>query len=615
MKGMILLLSLTFCSTVIASTYYVAPWGDDDGLGTFKHPWATWQKAIRTARAGDTVFFRGGIYYTTSTQSCVPPAYGHSGTRDKPICYFNYPSETPILDGINCTTPKSGLTFQGEEGTKVSNIHLRGLHVRNFNQINSSGNPIGIGFAWANNIIIEQCVAYNIGMKAFQLFRCDTVWVLNCDAYNVCDSNSTGYAGGGGDGFLAWDHQGSPSIGDASDSIDYIVYKGCRAWNCSDDGYDIETEGYIGVNSCWAFDCGDLSGDGVGFKFGFKYYGTVDTSRKFTNCLSAFNAGNTGNGFDENTGMGWACLTMSMFNCTSYNNGGVGFRTFNNCTFGPKANVYKNNISYKDKRSMPSPTGLMTDSYNSWNTPPGVTISDADFISVDSAGISGPRKADGSLPDINFLKPASTSDLIDAGIAAGLPYYGSAPDLGWSETNYLKEVLVTGITVTGANNATSINRDNRTLQLNKTILPANATNQTVTWSLTNGTGQASINAEGMVTAIASGIVTAKASANDGSGVSGYCMVAISNLGFPSYLNNFDDCEFSTFLLPGKIVIISDCQHGEILCSLYNIYGVLMHHQEALNIPIEMDISAYPSGAYIIVLYVNQKLIPLKVVIP
>jgi len=40
------------------------------------------------------------------------------------------------------------------------------------------------------------------------------------------------------------------------------------------------------------------------------------------------------------------------------------------------------------------------------------------------------RKSDGSLPDIDFFKLVSGSDLRNAGIDLGLPYNGSAPDLG-----------------------------------------------------------------------------------------------------------------------------------------------------------------------------------------
>jgi len=41
-----------------------------------------------------------------------------------------------------------------------------------------------------------------------------------------------------------------------------------------------------------------------------------------------------------------------------------------------------------------------------------------------------PRKADGSLPDVNFFHLNSSSKLIDKGVNVGLPFNGTAPDLG-----------------------------------------------------------------------------------------------------------------------------------------------------------------------------------------
>ena len=40
------------------------------------------------------------------------------------------------------------------------------------------------------------------------------------------------------------------------------------------------------------------------------------------------------------------------------------------------------------------------------------------------------RNEDGSLPNIDYLYLKSTSDLIDKGIDVGLPFNGSAPDIG-----------------------------------------------------------------------------------------------------------------------------------------------------------------------------------------
>lgn len=89
-------------------------------------------------------------------------------------------------------------------------------------------------------------------------------------------------------------------------------------------------------------------------------------------------------------------------------------------------------------------------------------------------------------------------------------------------------IPVTGITVTGAGGATTISSDDGQLQLSATVLPDNATNKAVTWSVQNGTGQASINASGRLTAIANGTVTARATANDGSGIFGTLLITISN---------------------------------------------------------------------------------------
>lgn len=72
---------------------------------------------------------------------------------------------------------------------------------------------------------------------------------------------------------------------------------------------------------------------------------------------------------------------------------------------------------------------------------------------------------------------------------------------------------VTGITVTG----TSTVEEGLTTQLSTTILPADATNQTVTWSA--GNGNASVNSSGLVTTISQGTCVITATATDGSGIS------------------------------------------------------------------------------------------------
>jgi hypothetical protein len=69
---------------------------------------------------------------------------------------------------------------------------------------------------------------------------------------------------------------------------------------------------------------------------------------------------------------------------------------------------------------------------NSWQD--GHSASRSDFVSVDIDELLKPRKADGSLPDVNYFKLVDDSDLIDAGVDVGLPYNGSAPDIGAFES-------------------------------------------------------------------------------------------------------------------------------------------------------------------------------------
>jgi hypothetical protein len=88
--------------------------------------------------------------------------------------------------------------------------------------------------------------------------------------------------------------------------------------------------------------------------------------------------------------------------------------------------------------------------------------------------------------------------------------------------------LVTSITVTSAGNATTITTYQGTLQMYAAVLPAYALDQTYTWRVDYGTGQASISVGGLLTAETTGYVTVVATANDASGTTGSFVVTLSN---------------------------------------------------------------------------------------
>lgn len=90
-----------------------------------------------------------------------------------------------------------------------------------------------------------------------------------------------------------------------------------------------------------------------------------------------------------------------------------------------------------------------------------------------------------------------------------------------SETEVVK---VTGITVNGDATITTAGGSK---VYTATVTPDGATNKTVTWSVTPGTGNATIDQTGKLTSVKDGTVTVVATANDGSGVTGTKQVTLS----------------------------------------------------------------------------------------
>lgn len=258
------------------------------------------------------------------------------------------------------------------------------------------------------------------------MYKGDEIYLLNCDAYNNCDSLDTSYRGGGGDGFLVWDD------GTADDVGKKVVLRNCRSWHNSDDGYDIQIEGLLVADNCWAFNNGYLDGDGMGFKFGLKDIRTEELTKSITNCISAFNSAN---GFTTNDRNG-RTNAMHIYNNTAYSNKNTGYMIFETSETNEREldRIYRNNVSYKNATTVrPMNDAQYTHSNNTWDS--DVVVTDEDFVTLDSAGLQGPRLADGSLPNIWFLKLNDGSDLIDAGMDVGLTFSGDAPDIGTGEND------------------------------------------------------------------------------------------------------------------------------------------------------------------------------------
>jgi len=479
MRIRIITLLLLITLSLNGAIYYVAPTGgNDSNAGTnISAPWATWQKAFLTAVAGDTVYFRGGVWEPTVAYSgnniCLirPDAsIGHNGEPGNPISYLNYPGETPILD---CHLVNTGGAFI--TGLQLEDVHFvnwRGLTIRNIYQRVQYVEAGGIRGEAISNMNWERIDLYNIGGHGWYVesdvgpdytsydlgwdgsgyIPYDTTTYLNCDTWQCADTLLVNNAEG----------QSPGNMGDGFKHINggaHITYTGCRAWHCADDGFDMPGFGVTILRNCWSFANGiqDASWEGNGFKFGASDIVPPSPRRILTNCISAYNV--NGVGFFNVEYDGYHRDMARVHNVVSYMDG-TAFALNDNTTYPNSDTEFRNCYAYKTVKTDPGgrPNVIEANCYyiesnnnwdyaiagslGRWDWATDIIVSDADFVSVDSTSLMSARSVSGQLPDINFLKLNASSDLVNTGVDVGLSYSGNSPDVGVFERYNKKTVFI-----------------------------------------------------------------------------------------------------------------------------------------------------------------------------
>lgn len=409
-----------------AAVYFVDPQGSDSDPGTIDRPFGGLRKANAIVVPGDTVYIRGGRYsITTPATSGAGIELSKSGTASRRICFFAYPGEKPVFDFSKLAISTSTYTF----GFVVTGswLHLKGFQVSNVPMNTHSNCGMSVNGA-ANDIFERMEFDHNNGTGLFFNKGTGGHLVLDCDSHDNYDPTSSQGDGQNSDGFGVHYQTSGAST----------VFRGCRAWWNSDDGWDfISQEVPVLVEDSWAYMQGYAnsgtkrpgSGNGNGFKAGSSRTGIRHVIR---NCVAWKNAAA---GFYANHSSGG----NDWYNNTSYANG-VQFnllastwdasdnRTDWVVLTGAKAHVMRNNIGFPDKNSFMAGVDSKN---NTWDL--GIVPSVGDFRSVSDSGFRGPRQPDGSLPDIPFLKLRLGSAMVDKGVDLGLPFEGVAPDLGAHE--------------------------------------------------------------------------------------------------------------------------------------------------------------------------------------
>ena len=440
-----IVLYLIFNSSIFSQIYVASDGNDTTNSGTIDSPFGSLQKAQELANPGDTVYIRGGTYQIRAGQiskvvsnlfACVT-YLDKSGTEGNTIKYWAYPGETPIFNF-------SAVKPQGQRVVGIyvigSYIHLKGIEMTGIQTTITTHTESYCIYSRGNYNIYEQISMHDNVGTGLRHYSGGNNLFLNCDSYRNWDNVSEDGKGGNNDGFGC-----HPSVGSTGN-----VFKGCRAWFNSDDGFDIIRSGAaVKFDSCWAFYNGYSTsfqslGDGNGFKAGGFAY---DDSSKIPITIPRHTvefciaARNKANGFYANHHLGG----NNWYNNSAYQNQ-TNFNMLNRPSRYDATNIdgpgydhiLKNNLSYQKGIAFKDIANIDTSKNtlvtNSWQL--SLSLSDSDFRSLDIDLLTAPRKADGSLPDVDFMKPSQGSKIIDAGTNIGFDFLGNAPELGAIEVDY-----------------------------------------------------------------------------------------------------------------------------------------------------------------------------------
>jgi len=404
-----------FVPSLIAKTYFVSPVGTDLNDGSKNNPFKTISFAVNKVVPGDSIILFSGVYNITATINI-----SKSGTDASKLFLVCLDNGRALLDcsSMPYNSSNRGINLKANYWV-IKNIDIKGA---GDNGMNISG----------SNNLIEFCSFYENQDTGLQLSSgASSNRIINCDSYYNADPSN-----GNADGF-------APKLDVGTDNYFY----GCRAWQNSDDGWD----GYLRpsdnvntvIENSWCFMNGYLknrsasSGNGNGFKMGGGDSSNKDSLRNNVTIKNSLCFDNRVKGYDQNNNYG----SMILINCTGFRNGSHNFAIPGKVRATSKIEI-KNCVSFLSLGvSLNTTTAQVT---NSWNLP--FLVNEKDFLSLDTTGVRGPRKKDGSLPDLKFIRLSMNSQLIDKGSVLGIPFKGLAPDLGAYEyddffTSVAKEVL------------------------------------------------------------------------------------------------------------------------------------------------------------------------------
>ncbi len=427
-------------------TYYVDPAGDDSDPGTELEPWETVGHAATTAVAGDTVIFEDGTYNIAATPTFNTGTPGNIiafRARNRRLALWQTASTDRCID---LQLAESHLTF--------SELKIRGTGLGSSSMVNLEG---------STDVIIDDCEIYNTMHRIIRMMDADAILIEDCTLHhdyipaNVLDGIEL-----------------SSVVGTTNTNI---VIRGNEIYHTSHGGIRIHEGNGVLIENNYIHDTGSHSiGTGVGVdapRFAVNVVirdNTLETAGSYDPGNSDHNGfhiheGTTSldiyrNTISGNQGGGIAihhcAATINIWNNTFYNNLLTDWTYpypaelfLNDLQSGDPAITFKNNLVFHIGDATQDrtfncefePTVLDSDynlfyttqveemrrdsvTYNAYST--YMAAHEPNSISV------APLMTDPGSGDFTLLLG---SPCINAGVDVGLPYSGSAPDIGALETS------------------------------------------------------------------------------------------------------------------------------------------------------------------------------------
>jgi hypothetical protein len=221
------------------SEYWLAPDGLDTNPGTEAAPLKTLAFAVKRAKPGVKFWLKPGTYASAAPVDII---FSYSGTETMPVRLQAAAGGRPVLDFTGQTV--------GNDEARGLNLLANYWHIKGIELKKTGDNCIAI--AGSHNVI-EDVITHECGDTGIQITapssqaaddtRAAHNLVLNCDSWGNLDS-ATG--GENADGFAA-----KLRIGPGN------VFRGCRAWNNADDGWDLfAADDVVVIDKSWAFSNG-----------------------------------------------------------------------------------------------------------------------------------------------------------------------------------------------------------------------------------------------------------------------------------------------------------------------------------------------------------------------